>query len=132
MLCRNKISLAIKFGTHLKDVRISIKNGREQHEYAHAERHFKTGVTEKRRPTKHNIDLQSVGGRSNYTRTETLKSSVTTLPTNQLGKAGKNSKPEIKSKKIFNDYHLKVLPKYPKEYLRNHNVTEVFNELEEV
>ena len=49
-----------------------------------------------------------------------------------MSKPSKSSKPEIKSKKMFNDLHLKVLPKYPKEYLRSHNITEVFNELEEV
>lgn len=37
-----------------------------------------------------------------------------------------------KPKKILNDYHLKVLPKYPKEYLRCGNIMEVINELYEV
>ena len=44
----------------------------------------------------------------------------------------KNSKPEIKSKKIFNDFHVQVLPKYPKEYLKQQNITDVINDLEEV
>ena len=45
-----------------------------------------------------------------------------------LSAASKAKKP----KKVFNDYHLKVLPKYPKEYLRYGNIMEVINELYEV
>lgn len=38
----------------------------------------------------------------------------------------------MKTKKVFNDFHSKVLPKYPKEYLKQQNITDVINDLEEV
>jgi len=43
----------------------------------------------------------------------------------------KNAKGK-KPKKFYNDHHLKVLPKYPKEYLRCGNITEAINELYDV
>lgn len=51
MLSRNRISFSIKFSTHSKDVSISIKDGRECHNWNHAERHFRTGTTGKRGPS---------------------------------------------------------------------------------
>ena len=48
MLTQTKISFTIKFSTHSKDVSISVQDGRENQMLNHAERHFKTGVTEKR------------------------------------------------------------------------------------
>jgi len=39
---------------------------------------------------------------------------------------------DLKSKKVFNDFHHRVLPKYPKEYLRLPSLMDVINELEEI
>ena len=61
-----------------------------------------------------------------------VKSSLLTSVTNGL-KSNKTKKaPKIKTEKVFNDFNLKVLHKYPKEYLRNNDITKFINILEEV
>ena len=74
-------------------------------------------------------DLQSVVSQSD---SRTLKGSIKTDNLSKPSNRVKTSKPELKAKKIFNDFHLKVLPKYPKEYLKQQNITDVINDLEEV
>lgn len=66
MLTHTKISFAIKFSTHSKDVSICVLDNREQYILNHAERHYKTGYTVKKRDHKQSTrgDLTSVGGPS--------------------------------------------------------------------
>ena len=45
MLHHNKISFAIKFSTHSKDVSLTVQEERMKHTHNHAERYFKTGYT---------------------------------------------------------------------------------------
>ena len=83
---------------------MTVLDGRELDSQNHAQHHFKTGVTEKRAPMKSNLDVQSVGGNSNKLANElatTVKSSVATRVTQ---KTKQSKKPEIKVKKIFNDF----------------------------
>ena len=47
MLQHNKCSFAIKFSTDSKNVSLSVKNGRDASFTNHAERHYKTGYTQK-------------------------------------------------------------------------------------
>ena len=98
----------------------------------HAERHFKTGYTEeankaKKKPVELS-DLQSMGRQSEYT--QSLQGSVMAGHISKQSK--KSKKPEMKTKKVLNDFHLKVLPKFPKEYLKYQSIAECVNELEEV
>lgn len=73
--------------------------------------------------------MQSVVSQSD---SRTLKGSIKTDKLSKPSTRGKGSKPEMKTKKNFNDFQLKVLPKYPKEYLKQQNITDVINDLEEV
>ena len=65
MLTQTKISLSIKFSTHSKDVSITVQDGRDNYTLNHAEKHYKTGTTQKRDPTKLQFsDMQSMGGKT--------------------------------------------------------------------
>jgi len=114
MLTQIKHSFAIKFSTDSKNVSMSVLNDRQHETINHAERHYKTGQTEKRQtsklPKKH-ADLLSVGAPSQSDYNHSVKGSAVT---SHIGK----HRTKTNEKKIFNDFHLKVLPKYPKEYLR--------------
>ena len=129
MLSRNKISFAIKFSTHSKDVSMTVKEERQKYTHNHSERYFKTGYSED--PMASRLDAQSETA-SNYSKSMmgsvqgSVQGSVITKQTG-LSKA-KGKKP----KKIFNDHHLKVLPKYPKEYMRCSNLNDAIHELYDV
>ena len=63
---------------------------------------------------------------------EKCSSVKSSILTNGL-KSNKTKKtPKIKTEKVLNDFNLKVLHKYPKEYLRNNDITKFINILEEV
>ena len=65
MLSRNKISFAIKFSTHSKDVSMTVKEERQKQTHNHSERYFKTGYTEDR--MQRQFDVQSDAA-SNYSK----------------------------------------------------------------
>ena len=63
---------------------------------------------------------------------EKCSSVKSSILTNGLKSNKAKKTPKIKTEKVFNDFNLKVLHKYPKEYLRNNDITKFINILEEV
>ena len=119
LLSSNKISFTFKFSTHGKDVSIKIVDGRQWYEFNHASMHFKTGVT--RQKTKDGESKTATKDKANEKLVEKHSQSH----------AGPK-KEIIPKKRQMNDFQTKVLPQYPKDYLKNENVREAITELEEV
>ena len=126
LLSSNKISFTFKFSTHGKDVSIKIVDGRQWYEFNHASMHFKTGVT--RQKNKDGASKTHAGNTGTSVKDE---ANAKLVEQHSLKSTGPK-KEIIPKKRQMNDLQVKVLPRYPKEYLKNENVREVITELEEI